>query len=459
MQPTSVTIVSSTSAEPGKTQTGLVYLCSALARRGAPWELIDLSGSVEFYRTPEDLYQPWDSPEWMNAESIRQADWLDEYLPSPDVAGDVVLFSAQFSPDLVFHARHSHNIKARNRQAVTAIGGAALTGLRLDQKELLACFFDHVLVGYDVDRLLATVFDDRRRTNGRGRIAKAMDAPQFRPDYSLLPLEDFVTVYAGHGCYHGRCRFCDFPSRADRQVVFRQSSEVAEDVRDILRMRPSVRDVFLTQDCYTQAHLCRTASDIKRLCGQASYSLMLRAEPWLREEIGEMLAGSGCTDVFIGAEGLDDEILQRLDKGLTARGICDAVKCLAPFVDVSIGMILFIPGISERAMNAQLAALEAILPYVAEVELEVLTVVNGSDFAKHPWQYGIVLYPQRNVLNDSWCFGLSQDIPWTMADVDAIPRWFRHAQALRGLCGDLVRPVYWENLHRLAEDLGCDGRE
>lgn len=459
MEPANCTIVSSTCAEPGKTQAGLVFLCSALARRGVRWDLIDLNGSVEFYRAPEELYQPWDSPEWMNADSIRQADWLDEYLPSPEVAGAVVLFSAQFSPDLVFHARHSHNIKACNRRVVTAIGGAALTGLRLDQKELLTCFFDHVLVGYDVDRLLATVFDDRRRTNGRGKIAKAMDAPRFRPDYSLLPLEDFVTVYTGHGCYHGRCRFCDFPSRADGRVVFRRSSEVAEDIRDILRMSPSVRDVFLTQDCYTRAHLRRTASGIKRLCGWAPYSLMLRAEPWLRQEIGEMLAGSGCADVFIGAEGLDDEILQRLDKGLTVGSICDAVKCLSPFVRVTIGMMLFVPSISERATNAQLAALEALLPYVAEVELEILTVVNGSDFAKHPRRYGIALYPKQNVLNDSWCFGLSQDIPWTLADLDAIPRWFRHAQALRDLCGDLVRPVYWENLHRLAEDLGCDGPE
>jgi len=457
VQPASATIISSTCAERGKTQAGLVYLCSALARRGVARELIDLSGSVEFYRAPEELYQGWDSPEWMDADSIRRADWLDEHLPSPEISGSVALFSAQFSPDLVSHARHSHNIKARNRQVVTAIGGAALTGLRPDQKELLACFFDHVLVGYDVERLLATVFEDPRKTNGRGRIAKAMNAPRFRPDYSLLPLEDFVTVYGGHGCYHGRCRFCDSPNRADRQVVFRQSSEVAKDIGDILHTAPSVQDVFLTQDCYTQAHLCRTVSDIKRLCGRAPYSLMLRAEPWLRQQIGEMLAGSGCTDVFIGAEGLDDEILQRLDKGFTTRDICDAVTCLAPFVEVTVGMILFVPGITERAMNAQLAALEALLPHVAEVELEVLTVVNGSEFAEHPQRYGIVLYPERNLLNDSWCFGLSQDIPWTLADLEAIPRWFRHAKALRGLCGDSVRPVYWENLHRLAKDLGCDG--
>lgn len=450
-------VVTSPLSRPGATQAGLVYLCTALTRRGAAWELIDLGGTVEFYRAPEALHQRCDSPGWMDPESIRQADWLDDYLPAADLpSGDVALFSAQFSPDLVFHARHSHLLRRERPDAVTAIGGAALTGLRDDQLRLLAEFFDYVLVGYDVDRLLAEVFDGDGPANGHGRIARAMDPPRFRPDYSLVPLEDFVSVYTGHGCYYAGCHFCDFPARADRQVSYREPAQVAREIGEIFRLAPAVGEVFLTQDSYPREYLQRTTREIERQCGSVPFSLMLRAEPWVGEDLGESLARSGCVDAFIGAEGLDDEILAQLNKGLTTQDIVDAVRAVGRFVDVTLGMIVFVPGISERAREAQLRRLEAILPYISRIELEILTVVNGSEFAQHPSRYGIVPWATERVVNDSWCFGLSQDIPWTMADPGELTRWLEHAKRLKALCGDLVPPIYWESINRLASDLGHD---
>ena len=70
------------------------------------------------------------------------------------------------------------------------------------------------------------------------------------------------------------------------------------------------------------------------------------ASQWVNQEIGEILAKSGCTDVFIGAEALNDEILQVLNKGVTTRDILNSVKALSEYVDVTIGMILFVPGVS-----------------------------------------------------------------------------------------------------------------
>lgn len=451
------TVVGSLCSEKGMTQAGLVYLCTALAKKGYAADVLDLGGSVEFYAPPEELWSTCDSVSWMNADSIRDGEWMDEYLPPVHLARDLVFFSAQFSPDVVFHARYSHGIRARNPQAVTAIGGAALAGLRKDQLGLIAQFFDYVLVGYDVERLLGAVFEGAGRSR-EGTIVRGMAAPKLRPDYSLVPLGDFVTVYTGHGCYYAGCRFCDFPARADGEVVFRKPHQVAREVLDVLTMRPDVEDVFLTQDSYTQRYLLETTREIRRQCGTAPYSLMLRAEPWVREETGEALACSGCTDVFIGAEGLDDEVLGVLNKGLSTQDILAAIKALSQFVDVTIGMILFVPGVSERAMQAQLVRLEEALPYVSRIELEILTVVTGSEFARHPGRYGIVLNATENIINDSWCFGLSQDIPWTMADRERIGEWVSHAEELRSLCSEWVDPIYWENIERLGSDLRCRSR-
>lgn len=445
------TVISSVCAQQGATEAGLTYLCTALARAGLGDGLVDLTGTIEFYGAPEDLYLPCDSPAWMNPDSIQRGEWMDEYLPSPDVAGDVVLFSAQFSPDVVFHARQSWRIRSNDRSVVTAIGGAALLGLTPQQLELLAHFFDYVLVGYNVARLLEAALQGGRRE--RGAVIRAMRPPRFSPDYSLIPLQDFVTVYTGHGCYHGRCRFCDFPTRADRQVYLRPPSDVVADACSILRLRPGVQDVFFTQDSYPREQLLATSREIGQRCGRIPYSLMLRAEPWVSEELGEELARTGCNDVFIGGEGLDDEILRILGKDISAEGVVRAVKALSPFVNVTIGMILFVPGVTDQAMQSQLRCLEKLLPHVNEIAPEILTVVNGSEFARHPSQYGIVLNATENVLNDNWCFGLSQDIPWTMADTSAIPRWLNHIDDLRSLCSDKVDPQYWNSIDRMRSDM------
>lgn len=440
------TVVSSLTSEKWMTQAGLVYLCTALARAQYNFQIIDLSGRIVYFDPPEELHLRCDSPYWMNPHSISYGDWMDRYLPSAEQAGDFVFFSSLFSPDIVFHARYSHNIKTSNPEAVTAIGGAALAGLRQEQLEFLASFFDYVLIGHDVDMLLRGVFNNKSRSQKQGVIVRAIDPPGFRPDYSLVHLEDFVTVYTGHGCYYGKCRFCDYPARAYQKIVFRNCVDVAGDAYKVYQLQPSVSDIVLTQDSYTAKHLAGTAHEIGRYGGYIPYNLMLRAEPWVTQEIGEILGKSGCTDVFIGAEALNDEILQVLNKGVTTREILNSVKALSEYVDVTIGIILFVPGVSENALNSQLKYIEELLPYLCRIEPEVLTVVNGSGFAHNPSRHGIILDATENLLNDSWCFGLSPDIPWTMTDTDLMEKWFEHTHELRGLCSEYVKAEYWRTI-------------
>ena len=449
------TVVSSLTSEKGMTQAGLVYLCTALERAKYKFQVVDLSGKIVYFYPPDELHSKCNSPSWMNPDSIRYGDWMDHYLPSIDQVGDLVFFSSSFSPDIVFHARYSHNLKTSNPKVTTAIGGVALATLRKEQLELLTRFFDYVLIGHDIDTLLRQVLNNESRPKEHGEIVRAIAAPEFRPDYSLIPLDDFVSVYTGHGCYYSKCRFCDYPARAYQKIVFRCCSDVANDIHCIYQLRPTVRDIVLTQDSYTQEHLLETAREIGRYGGHIPYNLMLRAETWVTGEIGEILASSGCTDVFIGAEALDDELLQILNKGMTAYDILNAVKVLSEYVDVTIGMILFVPGVSKGALRSQLKRLEELLPYLYSIEPEVLTVVNGSAFARDPSRYGIILHATENLLNDSWCFGLSQDIPWTMADSQLIEIWLRYVDELRELCSEYVKPEYWSAVQFLRTEHHC----
>jgi hypothetical protein len=180
---------------------------------------------------------------------------------------------------------------------------------------------------------------------------------------------------------------------------------------------------------------------------------MFRAEGWVTRDIGRLLAESGCTDLVIGAEAFDDEILQVLDKGVTAEEIVNAVRALSDYVNITLGMVLFVPGVSDKALNRQLRTVERVLPYIESIEPEVLTVVNGSGFAKEPSRFGIILNATEGLLNDSWCYGLSQDIPWRMDDTHLMRAWFEHAKALERSCADFVKPLYWEAISSLADEI------
>lgn len=443
------TVVTSLCSGKEMTQSGVVYLCTALTNANFSYRILDLSGRLDYTNTPKELNTKCNSPNWLNPNSIRNGDWMDDYLPIPNDIGGYVFFSSLYSPDVVFHARLSYNIKKINPNAITVLGGCAIVSLQKEQLKLLSIFFDYILIGHDVESLLNVVIDETKNTKSNCTVVKKIAPPSFRPDYSLLPLKDLVTVYSGHGCYYGKCRFCDYPSRAYQKLVFRSAKEVAQDANQIFQLQPKIKDIVLTQDSYTKKYLNETAMEIARFGGKIPYNLMLRADTWITDEIGENLAKSGCTDVFIGAEALDEEILTVLNKGLFVENIINAIKILSKFVKVTIGMILFVPGISEKSLTNQPKNIEIILPYLYSIEPEILTVVHGSAFALNPSNFGINLYETENSINNSWCFGLSHDIPWSMSDTNLMKQWFNFSRNLKELCINHVKPGYWHAIEEL----------
>jgi len=319
------------------------------------------------------------------------------------------------------------------------------------QLEFISQFFDYILIGHDVSSLVRIILDRKIMHPTQCVIEKRIKPPTFVPDYSLLPLYKLVTVYSGHGCYYGKCRFCDYPARSYQKLVFRSPKDVALDINQIYQLHPDIEDIVLTQDSYTHEYLVQTLTEIKRYGGHIPFNLMMRAENWISAELGKMLATSGCTDVFIGAEAMDDDILALLNKGVTFDDIFRSIQILSEYVDVTIGMILFVRGINKESLDNQLENIEKLLPYLSHIEPEVLTVVQGSEFASNPSKYGIKLYGTQNLLNDSWCFGLSQDIPWTMSDTSIMNEWFHFSNQLKQLCINHVKLDYWNAIEQLKD--------
>ena len=440
-------IVSSPTCEKGKTQTSLIYLATELDKLGIQFDLLDLSGEIDYFDPPQELFSPCVSEYWLSPRIFHEARWLDDYLPSYRKEYDAVFYSALLSPDILIHGRHSINQKKHYPNCVSVIGGAAISCLNDKQLSVISEIFDYVCIGQDVEYLIGKVIKNIKEPgdNFIGNHIKTNGLERIQPDYELVDIKPFVTVYSGSGCNWGKCVFCN-SSNLCPEYYSRPAIEIARDFEKISQLNGNISDVMLSSDSFTQNNLRETVSCLMDRKLDVPYNIMLRGEKWVSEELGELLRESGCTDVYIGAESLNDEILRILNKGLSIENIINAIKNLSKYVKVTLGLMLFIPCVTEKQLDEQLHTIEKILPNANEIEPEILSVVQGTEFGSHPEKYGIKLWATERTINDSWCYGLSPDIPWTFHDKSEAEIWFNYYDKLRILIEGFVQPHYWDSI-------------
>lgn len=443
-----VLIVSSPTCEPDKTQTSLVYLGTILQKLHIDFEILDLSGTIDYFDAPKEFYTPCDSQYWLSSRIFYEASWLDNYLPDLLIDYDAILYSALFSPDILIHSRHSLNQRKYNSDCISVIGGSALSALNNEQLSIISEIFDYVCIGVDVESLITQVMqDDKFSTHDSvGQIIRNHELLKVQPEYKLVNIKDFVTVYSGHGCNWGNCRFCNSSKIYNKSYYFRPATEIADDFEKISNLNSKISDVMLSSDSFTKKNIFEVASLLKQKKINIPYNIMLRGGEWITEEFGELLRESGCTDVFIGAEALNDDILSIINKGINSHQLIRTVEILSKYVKVIIGLILFIPHITEKQLNEQLSTLEKLLPCLTSIEPEILSVVNRSEFADYPTKYGMKLWETEKNINDSWCYGLSADIPWTFENDRYAKIWFDHCKKLQRLTDGLVQSHYWHSV-------------
>lgn len=415
-------IVSSPTCEVDKTQTSVVYLASMLKEMDIEFEVLDLSGEIEYFDPPKEFLCSFDSKYWLSSRIFYEAQWLDRYFPNEFNDFDTVCYSSFFSIDLLVHGRHALNQKMLYPNCKTIIGGAAVSRLNDKQLSVIEKIFDYVYIG---------------------------DLKNTQPNYSLIDIKPFVTVYTGQGCNWGKCRFCNSGAL---KYCPRSVSEICNDFEQLSYMKSKIEDVMLSSDSFTKNDLMKLLSKLEQKQLNLPYNIMLRGEKWVSKSIGELLCNTGCTDVFVGAEALDDNILKILNKGVIAKHLINAIKNLSMSVKVIMGLILFIPGVTEKQLDKQLFVIEKLLPYLDKIEPEILSVLEGTEFANNPAQYNIELWQAKKAINDSWCYGLSPDVPWAFSNSSDVMMWFKYYDKLRCLIKDFVEPHYWDSIDYIREN-------
>jgi uncharacterized Fe-S cluster-containing MiaB family protein len=277
-----------------------------------------------------------------------------------------------------------------------------------------------------------------------------MGSLSVQPRYILdsYKLKNLVTVATGTGCDWGKCQFCN---SGKEEYSLKDFDKIVEEFLQISRLSDS--EIMLSSDSIPIDKMKELALKLFNAKNNQKYNLMMRAGSRIDKDFTERMFVSGCSDVFLGGEILDDDGLLLINKGTTTKNILTSAKNFSDFgISVQLGLILFLPRILESQLENQLRNLEKILPYISQIELESLSVLHGSDFHKNSNTYGIDLYPEKNAIFPLWCYGLSPDIPWGFVDDSEYFMWEKHIESLRKMIGDYVDEKYWWHVDYIKEN-------
>ena len=273
-------IVSSPTSENDKSQSSLIYLATALNNIEVQFDILDLSGQIDYFDPPEEFLSSCDSKYWLSPQIFQEASWLDDYLPEVSEKYDAIFYSALFSPDILVHGRHSINQKKHFPDCKSIIGGAAISCLNQKQLSVISEAFDYVCIGYDVEYLMTQVIESIKKpgTNPASRLIKTNGVERMQPDYELIEIKPFLTVYSGNGCNWGKCRFCNSADLFGHRHYSRPSVEIADDFEKIAQLNGKIDDVMLSSDSFTQQGLPELGSCLRERQLNVPYNIMLRGE-------------------------------------------------------------------------------------------------------------------------------------------------------------------------------------
>ena len=193
-------------------------------------------------------------------------------------------------------------------------------------------------------------------------------------------------VEASHGCVH-RCRHCPVPAVYDGRIRIVGQDVVLADIARLVAI--GARHITFGDPDFLNGvrHSLRIVRAMHARFPDLTFDCTTKVEHILEHErVWEELAGAGCLFVVSALEGVNDEILERLDKGHTTEQASRAIALLrAHGIEIRPSFLPYTPWTT-------LDDVLDILDFVAEHDL-----IGNVD----PVQYTIrLLLPEGSLLLD-----------------------------------------------------------
>ncbi|SNT35170.1 Radical SAM superfamily enzyme YgiQ, UPF0313 family [Ekhidna lutea] len=270
----------------------------------------------------------------------------------------VVGFSVPFPGNLYSAFRCAQYLKTNHPSIkVTMGGGFPNTELRDLKDPRVFDYFDFITLD-DGERPMQLLLDHIRRPQeptylkrtfcrieGEVRYvnnASESDIKQSEvgtPDYSGLPLEDYISVIEvanpmhslwsdgrwnkltmAHGCYWGKCTFCDIS--LDYIKIYEPiAAKTLVDRMEELIMKTEFSGFHFVDEAAPPALMKELALEILRRKLSVTWWTNIRFEKSFTRDLCLLLKASGCIAVSGGLEVASDRLLKLIDKGVTVEQV------------------------------------------------------------------------------------------------------------------------------------------
>jgi anaerobic magnesium-protoporphyrin IX monomethyl ester cyclase len=161
----------------------------------------------------------------------------------------------------------------------------------------------------------------------------------------------FATVITSRGCPFS-CTFCNVHETFGRKVRFRSTENIMEEIRD-LKIRMGIKDIIFYDDTLTV-----NKERVLKLCHhmieenlQITWGCYSRVDT-IDRELAETMKRAGCRMISFGVESGDENMLSRMQKGITLQQSLNAIQiCNRCKIETSASFVVGFPG--ETALTIQ----------------------------------------------------------------------------------------------------------
>ena len=292
------------------------------------------------------------------------------------------------SPNFPAAVKVLQRIREERHNAWMVLGGAHAT---VCPKDGLDAGFNQVCVGEGEKAILKIAYGDKSIEIVEEPYISDLDTIPF-PDRQAIDMSKYeyktlgvraTSIVTSRGC-KWNCSFCcqvwPKPPR------FHSANYVLSEITQLKAMG------YFGLSFYDDELLLNWERDREIFQGMGRmeivYRFLTRAD-LITEEKVELLANTGCLEVFLGLESGSDRILKYgIHKGTTRAQNIQAVKILREHgIRVKTGIVIGLPGEDRESLKETETMLDEIQP--EDVDFTILTPMKGSNIALHPERYDL----------------------------------------------------------------------
>ena len=169
------------------------------------------------------------------------------------------------------------------------------------------------------------------RSDRRLKTAEAIstDRKPLLPDFDGLPLDRYLApdlvlpLITSHGCYHGRCAFCNVGYGTGQGFHALPVEQVLEQI-GALRTKYGVRHIFFADEAIPPRTLRLLSEALAAQGAPVSWCGCARLESGLSERLLGSMAAGGCRMLLFGLETGSERMIRHMAKG-TSRDVMSRV--------------------------------------------------------------------------------------------------------------------------------------